>query len=85
MKQGDKIGKLKMRREGAFWNAYYEEDGKENVFIGGIATVFTDVSQRRRNQFTEVIQDCFADLVREKFGIVIEFGEPLATGGDDAL
>lgn len=81
MSQGTPIGKISMRNEGAFWNAYYVEEGVEPVFLGGVATLFTDRSRRRQTQFLELIQDCLSDLMRVKYGVVIEFDQQIEVLG----
>lgn len=83
VKPGEQIGKLSMRHEGAFWNAYYAEKDKEPVFLGGVAVLFTESSRRRQRQFMELMQDCLADLVRAKYGVVIEFDQPQVLGKPD--
>lgn len=74
-----------MRNEGAFWNAYYVEDGTEPVFLGGVATLFTDRSRRRQQQFMELMQDCLADILRVKYGVIVEYDQPIAMGKTDGV
>lgn len=66
-----------MRLEGAFWNAYYVEKDAEPVFLGGVATLFSDRSRRRQTQFMEFMQDCLAEILRVKYGVVVEYDQPL--------
>lgn len=73
METGEQIGVIKFRREEAFWNAYYEEKDSLPVFFGGIALVLIDVNDRRRQQFMTLMQDCFEELVRRKYGIAVDF------------
>jgi hypothetical protein len=57
----EKIGRLAMREEGRFWNAYYALPGtmKDSIFIGSIQMAF--VADLRR--------DCVADILEEQTGV----------------
>lgn len=72
--QDQQIGRLAMRREGAWWVAYYAMpdtmDGA--ILLGQIAMRFVeggDLQQRRKDAFMQLMRDSVADLFEERFGV----------------
>lgn len=59
------VGRLAMRHEGQFWNAYYAMPNTMDgaVFLGSIAMRFVEQTDRK---------DAFFDLMREAVGDIIE-------------
>jgi hypothetical protein len=66
----EKIGRLAMREEGRFWNAYYALPGtmKDSIFIGSIQMAFV-ADLRRKQQFMDMMRDCVADILEEQTGV----------------
>jgi len=67
------IGRLAMRREGNFWNAYYAmPDTMEGaVLLGSIGIVFVsggEYQQRRKEAFMAFMQDCVSDILEDQIG-----------------
>jgi hypothetical protein len=80
LKSGEELGRLKFRTEGEFQNVYYEEKDVEPVFLGGVALILLDDAGRRQQQFLSWIQDCFADLVKRKHGVIVDFDTQIVLG-----
>jgi hypothetical protein len=76
VKEGDEIGKLQFRVEDGFWNAYYTEENREPVFLGGVSDILTKDNKRRQDQFISLMQDLFTDMIQKKFGIAIGYEAP---------
>lgn len=77
MQEGKQIGKLSFKTEDGFWNAYYVEKDRDPVFLGGLSVTLTDDNHRRAMQFSAIVEDLFADMVRKKFGVLIGFDKPI--------
>jgi hypothetical protein len=65
-----KVGRLAMRHEGAFWNAYYALPGTMNgaVMLGGVAMRFITNNEPRKTAFVSLMLDAVADLIEEQTG-----------------
>lgn len=72
------VGRLALRREGEYWNAYYAlNDSMEGAVLLGsinlrIVGPYTDIEQR----FIELMQQIITKLFEEKFGVRATWGEP---------
>lgn len=71
MTEGVKIGRLAMRHEGNFWNAYYAlPDTMDNaVQLGSIAIAAIANNGERKTEFMSMMRDIVADIIHEKTGI----------------
>jgi len=72
-----KMGRLAMRHEGAFWNAYYALPGtmKGAVLLGSIALRFVNTEERRQI-FMGLMIAAVSDLIEEKMGVRPDWDEP---------
>lgn len=63
------VGRLAMRHEGTFWNAYYAlPDSMEGaIYLGSLHMRFATQDQKRE-KFLNLMRDCVADLIEETFG-----------------
>ena len=68
--QKKKIGRLAMRREGKFWNAYYAmPDTMDNaILLGSIALRFVMDNQDRKDAFLDFMREAVSDLIEEETG-----------------
>ena len=68
--QSQKIGRLAMRHEGAFWNAYYAlPDTMEGALhLGSIAMRFVTDNPERKEAFMAMMKDAVADILEEQTG-----------------
>ena len=64
-----KIGRLAMRHEGNFWNAYYALPGTMDaaILLGSIAMRFAQ-TQTRRDAFMGFMREAVSDLIEEACG-----------------
>jgi hypothetical protein len=71
-----KIGRLAMRVDGTFWNAYYAMpdtlDGA--ILIGSIAMRFVE-NKARKNLFMALMKEAVSDLIEETTGTRPEWPE----------
>lgn len=70
MKRGQQIGRLAMRHEGNFWNAYYAMPGTMEgaVFLGSIhmtAVARTD----RKDEFMSLMREVVSDIIENACGM----------------
>lgn len=68
-----KIGRLALRHEGKWWNAYYAlpDTMKGAIPLGSIAMAFVEGSERqeqRKDQFIEFMRQCVSDILEERVG-----------------
>lgn len=65
-----KIGRLAMRHEGAFWNAYYAtpESMEGAILLGSIAMRFV-VDRGRQQAFVALMREAVSDLIEEEVGV----------------
>jgi hypothetical protein len=70
----EKMGRLAMRREGKWWNAYYAvPDTMEGAIqLGSIAMAFVqggELQVKRKEAFMDFMRECVGDILEEKFGV----------------
>lgn len=65
------IGRLAMRHEGNFWNAYYAQTDtmKGALQLGSIAIAAVAENEERKAAFLSLMRDFVADLIEEKTGV----------------
>lgn len=63
------IGRLAMRHEGQWWNAYYALPGTMEgaLLLGSIAMRFVD-NEARRTAFMDLMREAVGDVIQEKTG-----------------
>lgn len=66
-----KVGRLAIRQEGKFWNAYYAlPDSMEGAtLLGSIALRFVIGNEDRKNAFMSLMRESVGDVVEEQAGI----------------
>lgn len=66
-----KIGRLALRHEGNFWNAYYAvpDSMVDAVPLGGIAMRFVENNQERKDAFIALMREGVADILQEQTGV----------------
>lgn len=71
---GDQIGRLALRHEGNFWNAYYALPDTMHgaVLIGSIAMTCVR-TQERKEAFMELMKLSIGDIIAERRGIKVEW------------
>lgn len=64
------IGRLALRHEGNFWNAYYAmpDTMKGAIFIGSIAIRFVGDNKKRKRAFMLLMQEAVSDIIEEATG-----------------
>lgn len=73
MKKKEQIGRLAMRHEGQWWNAYYAmPDTMEGAIpLGSIAMAFVKGGERqleRKDRFLAFMRECVGDILEERVG-----------------
>jgi hypothetical protein len=65
-----KIGRLAMRHEGTFWNAYYAmpDTMDSAIHIGSIAMRFIADNEERKTAFMGLMREAVSDLIEEQAG-----------------
>lgn len=74
----EQIGRLAMREQGERWVAYYARNDSmdDAIELGSIAMSFVGRPDRK-NQFMDLMRECFADAVQREIGIRPEWGGPV--------
>jgi hypothetical protein len=64
-----RVGRLALRVEGAFWNAYYAmpDTMKDAIFLGSIRIRFVE-DPMRKNVFMALMQEAVSDIIEETTG-----------------
>ena len=64
------FGRLALRHEGNFWNAYYAlpDTMDKAVHLGSIAMVFVAQNQERKNAFMNLMRECVGDILEQETG-----------------
>jgi hypothetical protein len=73
-----KIGRLAMRHEGKWWNAYYAlpDTMKGALPLGSIAMTFVvggPLQLQRKEQFMEFMKQCVSDILEDRLGTNLEW------------
>ena len=65
-----KVGRLAMRVEGDYWNAYYAmpDTMKGAIHLGSIKMVFVRDNDQHKHLFLNLMQDAVADIVEDAAG-----------------
>lgn len=64
-------GRLAMRHEGNFWNAYFAlpETMDGSIFIGSIAMAAVVDNDKRKKAFMQLMWNFVADILEDKIGV----------------
>ncbi len=78
MKKKMQMGRLALRVEGDFWNAYIAapESMEGAVFMGSIPMAFVANKPERKEAFMNLMKACFDDFIQENIGQLPTWGEP---------
>jgi hypothetical protein len=65
-----KVGRLALRHEGGFWNAYYAlpYSMNEAAPLGSIAMAFVADKEDRKQAFMDLMRECVADIIEQETG-----------------
>ena len=65
------VGRLSMRQEGGYWNAYYAEPGTMEgaLFLGSIRMNLVTGNKERKDAFMTIMRECVEDLIEEVTGL----------------
>jgi hypothetical protein len=71
------IGRLAMRHEGKWWNAYYAmpDTMTDAVLLGSIAMRFVEMPERK-HAFMGLMREAVSDIIEEKTGTRPTWPEP---------
>lgn len=66
-----KVGRLAMRHEGTWWNAYYAmPDTMEGaIHLGSIKIRFVEDNKERKDAFLEFMKQAVADIIKDELGV----------------
>ena len=69
--KGFKFGRLAMRQEGGFWNAYHAESEtmEDAHLLGSIKMTLVMGNHDRKQEFMDLMRECQADLIEKITGI----------------
>lgn len=73
------IGRLALRVEGEFWNAYWcphQDSMKEAIIVAAIRTSCVSTNPVRKKAFMELAQAAFGDVVEELTGQSPTWSDP---------
>lgn len=69
-RESKQLGRLAMRHEGNFWNAYYAMpdtmDGA--ILLGSIAMRFVENNQERKTAFILFMREALSDIIEDELG-----------------
>lgn len=76
----EQIGRLAMRVEGKFWNAYYAltDTMDDAILLGSIGMVAVTGNPDRKDAFVTMMRDVVSDILEEKIGVRPDWGQPHA-------
>ena len=80
MTPANEAGRLAMRVEGNYWNAYFALPGTmdDALFLGGIAMAAVTGHPERKAAFMGLMQDAVADILEQASGTRPTWNEPQA-------
>jgi hypothetical protein len=70
-------GRLALREEGGFWNAYYAVPNtmQDAILLGSIRMRFVE-DPRRKQEFMDLMMEAVSDIFEEATGAQLEWPEP---------
>jgi hypothetical protein len=65
-----KVGRLALRHEGKFWNAYYAlpDTMTDALLLGSIAMRFVENNEQRKAAFIAFMREAVSDIIEEQTG-----------------
>jgi hypothetical protein len=65
------MGRLAMRVEGDWWNAYYALPNtmKDALHLGSIRMAFVAADWQRKELFMSMMKDAVSDIIKERIGV----------------
>lgn len=72
------VGRLALREEGAFWNAYWAgaESMKESILLGSILMAVVVKSEAVKQRFMGTMREALGEAIFQEFGIRPVWGGP---------
>lgn len=72
------IGRLALREEGKFWNAYYAQQGTMEgaLHLGSIRIEAVRTHPQRKQAFIDMMRELVSDLVEIQTGVRLAWGAP---------
>ena len=72
------VGRLALREEGEFWNAYYAQTGTmhDAILLGSVRMSFIVGHQERKDAFMDLMREAVGDLIEQATGIRPVWGGP---------
>ncbi len=74
-----KVGRLALRVEGEFWNAYYalEQDTMDGaILLGSIKMRFVEQSTVNKEAFVNLMRDVITSIIKDAIGESSSWGDP---------
>lgn len=73
-----KTGRLAMRHEGNFWNAYYAmpHTMEGAILLGSIAMRFITDNKERKDAFMEFMKQAVSDIMKDELGYEASWPNP---------
>jgi hypothetical protein len=81
MKTETEIGRLALRVEGEFWNAYWaprQDSMADAVLLASIRMLFVEGDSPLKDQFMTLAKDSFAKAVQEAIGQTPRWAAPVS-------
>jgi len=74
------IGRLAMRQESGYWNAYYahKHHMKDAVLIGSIRMAAVMSNKERKKAFMDMMRDIVSDIIESETGVRPKWGSEMA-------
>ena len=68
--QKPEIGRLALRHEGDYWNAYYALPSTmdDALLLGSIRMALAATLPERKQAFMDLMQECVADIIEQAIG-----------------
>ena len=72
------VGRLALRVEGDYWNAYYAlpDTMEDSIHLGSIRMCFVGGHKKRKKFFMRLMQEACADIIEEATGERPTWNEP---------
>ena len=71
----ERIGRLAMRHEGDWWNAYYaQNDGMDGAILLGSMSIGMASVPEFKERFMSLMRDAVSLLIRDSLGVTPEWG-----------
>lgn len=66
-----KVGRLALRHEGNYWNAYYAtpDTMADAILLGSISMRFVTGHHERKDTFIALMREAVSDILEEKTGV----------------